>query len=354
MASVGFLVAGLLTGCASAQEREWDVASERQASADEIIDAGHAADIAVGKRAMVVTWEVQPEDDEGPAQGAWRLYDREGPVADGKFGVVQEASARIDAIPVRGGFLLTDYAKHTQHFLDQDGDLSSAQLEPAKAGSSLKGGVLVEGPLDGPEGWQVVLPKTREVVRLSPPAANVQGVELTSDGTVWVLLPWSSEDGPYRLMHAKDGMAPWTTETIPLPKGTGTSGQGISASGDRLFVVGGHDNGERTTVDTILQRRVGSNGWTRVRAKGIADNLTVAPTIEMIRNRRMVAESLGEGDWVQANDGTFAALRPPRTDGRAQPDVTVEGRWLWATEAPVDNSLHWSSDYGQTWDEFDR
>ena len=62
------------------------------------------------------------------------------------------------------------------------------------------------------------------LVRLGDlPTTQPQAVELTSDGTVWVLLPWT-ERGPFRIAHAKNGKAPWTTETIPLPRGSTTDG----------------------------------------------------------------------------------------------------------------------------------
>ena len=160
-AAVGALLVAvsLLSGCANDGERQWRVAADPRATADEIIDAGHAADIATNGDQMVVTWEVEPEDDEGPYQGAWRLYDREPlQIAEGKFGTVREASARIDVTAVRGGFLLTDYAKGRQHFLDRKGRLTPAALSTAKPGSSLAGGVLLESDASGEPTWQVLLP----------------------------------------------------------------------------------------------------------------------------------------------------------------------------------------------------
>src|SRR5687768_14150190 len=186
--SVGRLLAAgiLLTGCASGGETEWEVAANPRATADEIIAAGHAADIATNGDQIVVTWEVEPEDDEGPYQGAWRLYDREPlQIADGKFGTVREASARIEVTAVRGGFLLTDYAQGRLHFLDKKGKLTPAELRTAKPGSSLAGGVLFErSDASGEPTWQVLLPGKRQVVPLaSLPTKDVQAVALSVDGT---------------------------------------------------------------------------------------------------------------------------------------------------------------------------
>lgn len=358
-AAVGaLLVAGLLlSGCASDSEREWQVAANPRATADEIIDAGHAAGIATSEDQMVVTWEVEPEDDEGPYQGAWRLYDRDrGKVADGTFGTVREASGRIDVVAVRDGFLLTDYVDHKPHFLDRSGRLTPAKLPTAKPGPSLAGGVLEPALQSDEEGWEVVLPDTRQVVRLTDlPTKDVQAIQLTSDGTVWVLLPWQSERGPFRIAHAKDGKAPWTTETIPTPNGSGTYSDGISAHGDTLFVVASHPRGERMTVDAILSREAGEKGWTRIDASGIADDLTDVPRIAVLPKGRLVAMANGEGAWVQKPDRRgFTALHPPRSDKHSTPGVQKEGIWLWSSEQTLGKSLHYSYDYGKTWRKFQR
>ncbi len=355
-AAVGvLLVAGpLLSGPASADEREWQVAANSRATVDEIIDAGHAVDIAINKDQMVVTWEVQPEDDEGPYQGAWRLYDRDkGPVADCTFGTVREASARIDAVAFDDGFLLTDYRKHRRYVLDDEGKLTPARFGTSNVGPSLADGVLLPNESDG--AWKVLLPSAQRLVELNGlPTQNVQGIELTSDGTVWVLLPWKS-NGPWRLAHAKDAKPPWTTETIPLPRGTSTYGDGISAQGNRLFVVASRERGDRMPVDSILTRKAGEKGWKTIDASGIADDLTVAPRIAVLPKGRLVAMAGCEGAWIRNLDRSgFTELHPPRSDKRSIASVQKDGVWLWSSEELFGNSLRYSYDYGQTWREFVR
>ena len=356
-AVVALLVGGLLLpGAAQADEREWQVAANPRATADELIGAGHAADIATSKDQMVVTWEVQPEDDEGPAQGAWRLYDLErGEVADGTFGAVREASARIDVIAVRNGFLLTDYKKHALRFLDRSGKLSAAHLPEAKRGTSLAGGTLIEGDSEDRGTWKVILPAKRQAVTLTDlPTTDVQGIELTADGTVWVLLPWTG-DGPFRIAHAKDGQAPWTTETIPIPEGSATDGGGLSASGERLFVVASHENGASIGLDAILSREADEEGWTTIDPSGIAGSLTSAPSIAVLPKDRLVAVSAGDGAWIERKDGDgWTPLQLPTADRQTQLQVRAEGRWLWASEELSGNALYYSYDYGKTWHEFDR
>ncbi len=347
----------LVSGYSSASQQEWQVAANPRATADEIIDAGHAADIATNKDQMIVTWEVQPEDDEGPYQGAWRLYDRDkGKVADGTFGMVREASARIDVVAAGDGFLLTDYRKQAHYSLDAKGRLVPARFERSKVGPSLADGVLVPDASSDGE-WNVLLPSTQRIVALTDlPTKNVQGIELTSDGTVWVLLPWTN-NGPFKVAYAKDGKPPWTTETIPLPKGSSTGGESISAQGNRLFVVASHEEGDRmaVAVDAILSRKAGEKGWKTIDASGIADNLTGAPRIAVLRKGRLVAMANGEGAWIQnANGSGFTTLHPPRTHRHASPSVQKDGLWLWSSEQNVGNSLRYSYDYGQTWREFVR
>ncbi|HUQ00376.1 MAG TPA: hypothetical protein VM093_07940 [Aeromicrobium sp.] len=356
-ATVALALAGLLlSGCAGGQQREWKVAADPHAAAEDIIDAGHATGIATSPRQMVVTWEVEPEDDEGPYQGAWRLYDRDkGAVADGSFGTVREASARIEVMALRDGFLLTDYKKHALHFLSQGGKLSPAYLPEAKRGTPLAGGMLMQSQSPGPLTWQVVLPDKRQVVPLTDlPTKDVQGIELTSDGTVWVLLPWK-QGGPFRIAHARDGKAPWTTETVPLPKGSGTSGEGISAVGDRLFVVATHAKGERMPVDVILAREADEDDWEKIDATGIADDLTVEPRIAVLHKGRLAAIANGEGAWVERPDGDgWIPLKLPKAAKTAQTGVSFEGKWLWASQELSGNSLHYSFDGGNSWREFER
>src|SRR5690606_25480783 len=122
--------------------------------------------------------------------------------------------------------------KHARHILDVEGRLIPAQLEEAELGTPLAGGALLEQHDD--TGWSVLLPDRRVVQLADLPTRDVQGIELTSDGTVWVLLPWT-DDGTYRVAYAKDGQGPWVTETVPLPKGSRTSGEGLSAADKRLF-----------------------------------------------------------------------------------------------------------------------
>jgi hypothetical protein len=345
----------LLSGCANDGERQWQIAADPRATADEIIDAGHAADIATNGDHMVVTWEVEPEDDEGPYQGAWRLYGREPlQIAEGKFGTVREASARIDVTAVRGGFLLTDYAKRRQHFLDLRGRLTPAALSTAKPGSSLVGGALLESDASGEPTWQVLLPGKRQVVPLvSLPTKDVQAVALTEDGTVWVLLPWK-DDGPFRVAYAKDGKAPWTTEVIPLPKGSAAGGDGFSASGEQIFVVGSHSKGEHTAVDVILSRTA-DDDWTTIDAAGIPENLTSTPQVTLLRRGRLLASTGGGGDWIRdSKDARFRPLRPPPAEGYARPAISSEGPWLWSAQQTLGTSLHYSYDFGRTWREFNR
>jgi hypothetical protein len=346
----------LLPGTAHASEREWQVAANSRATADEIIDTGHAADIATSTDQMVVTWEVQPEDDEGTSQGAWRLYDLEkGKVADGTFGAVREAGARIDVVAVRDGFLLRDYKKHALHFLNRAGKLSAAHLPDARPGTSLAGGTLIEGDSEGRRTWQAILPARRQIASLTGlPTTDVQGIELTADGTVWVLLPWTG-DGPFRIAHAKDGQAPWTTETIPIPKGSATDGGGLSASGERLFVLASHENGDRIGLDALLAREAGESEWSTVDTSGIADNLTSAPSIAVLPKGRLLAVPAGNGAWIEQEDGEgWAPLNLPTTDRQTELQVRVEGRWLWASQELSGNALYYSHDYGKTWHEFDR
>ena len=341
--------------CAPAGQSEPEVAANPDATVEDIIAAGHVTDIAISKKQMVVAWEVEPDDDEGPHQGAWRMYDgQKGALGEGTFGTVREADAHIEVVAAPEGFLLTDYRKNGRHWVDVEGRILPMRLEPAELGTPLAGGALSRDE-DADGGWQVLLPATQQRVRLTGlPSRDVQAVELTSDGTVWVLLPRTA-DRQFRIAYAKNGQPPWTTERIPVPRASIVSADGLSASGQRVYVVAGRARGERMTVDSIVSRKAGETQWKRIAATGIPDNLTGSVRIEALRKGRLLAVADGEGVWVQnENKRGFAEMKPPRGQRKAATLTAMsEGRWLWSSAPDLRSSLYFSDSYGENWRRFD-
>lgn len=101
--------------------RENEVAGDTSATADEIIEAGGPVRVAASENRTLVAWRAQFEDDEGPQQAAWRLYDGDGNrIADGKLGQVVEAGAIPELTRVPDGFLLENYTGYVLRHIDLD------------------------------------------------------------------------------------------------------------------------------------------------------------------------------------------------------------------------------------------
>lgn len=352
----------LLAGC-DADKREWRVAGDAKASADEIIDAGGPVGVASSGGQTVVAWEVEPEDDEGPYQGAWRLYDKDGDaIADGRFKQVHEQSAVIGVNPLDDGFLIGDYATHTAYRLDRAGTLHRI---PKGTNMATLVGDYVEHEFDGEStDWTLQLPNTKRLVRWTElPTDQPQGM-IFAGGELWVGLPRTRDYEPGKIAHSATGRAPWTVETIPNPDGTAVDVESLTTSGNHLYAVavrwGVGENGDRTDVVTILRRSLTPKGrWERIDGMGIDDGkeggsaatLTVGPRVTELPDGRLFATASGEGAWLQQRDGTWSEIHPPKTHTFLPASVEAHGSRLWSFGA---HDLHHSDDGGRTWEEFDR
>jgi hypothetical protein len=348
------LLAAVLSGCADQEQREWGTAEDAHASADDIIDHGNAGDIAQSGGQLLITWVVDPEDDEGPAQGAWRLYGKDGSrVADGSFGQVREASARMDVWAVDDGFVLQDYVKSRFHHVSRTGKLAGISIDD-KTPRSLVGAQFVpghEGEGLGQLGF-AILPNGRMAPLPKSPTDQPQDTVITADGELWVGLPWSGNGENRRFVHAKDGRGPWVSTTMALPTGTESSAYSMSTAGRRVFVPVAR--GDAATAVILTTSTDGTKPWRKVSAKGLARNLTVTPSIQVLPDGRLFASTSGEGAWIQQKSGSWKAIHGVKTAKYSDADVSFAAGRLWSSEWSFGHSLKYSTDYGKTWTDFKR
>jgi hypothetical protein len=356
-----FLVAAacmvtLATGCARTDEnrahREWRVADDATASAEEIIDAGGPVDVARNGGLTVVTWEVQPEDDEGPYQGAWRLYGADGEaIADGRFKQVFEASGRIEVRPYGTGFVLVSYVRRQLYLLDRTGKVRRP-AKGANLAAILGQDRATEDYADLSE-WRLQMPGQKRLVRWSDlPTDEPQGM-VVAGGELWVGMPRKQDYERGRIAHSKTGRAPWVVETIPNPPGTAIDSETIGESGGALFAVAVNygSNDDRVDVVSILRRPLKATGaWESIDATGIdSSSMTFGPRITQLSQGRLLAS--GEGAWLSRPGGGWEAVRLPKSDRPYPPSISSTGSRLWSL-GPWD--LHFSDDLGRTWQKFDR
>lgn len=330
------------------------MAGNRFATAGQIVGIGSPADVAVSGDETLVTWQVEPDDDEGPYQGAWRLYGKKGDhVADGKFGIVHEASGRIEAWAIDGGFVMLDYRTHRLWRLDRRGELTV--MKPSRLpAASLAGGQLIQADWTFPSRTYVLFRDGRLTELPDVPGNEAQDLLLDQKGELWALQEWQDK-GPIRLAHAANGRPPWTTETVPVPAGSSVQSYSMSAADGRIFLPTTHQTGDRQPVDDLMVRPAGPTGdWSRIDTAGISDRLTVPPRIQAWQGH-LLATAAGEGQWMLAPSARrWKPIKGVATATYSTPYVFVEGGRLWSAEGPFGNTLNYSTDAGATWHEFDR
>lgn len=352
VALAGALVAGCGAGGAGGstlgdERREWRVAEDPDATTAEIIDAGGPSDVAVaadGER-RVVTWRVEPEDDEGSSWGAWRLYDADGDaVADGHFAQVQEQGASIQVTAVPDGFVLADYAvtRGPGRLLHLDDD---GRPTPVTAGRGREpvgpGDVLVDS--DDTFGARAYHPDERAAYRVPAlPTRNPQAVALDAQGVLHVLLPWRGE-GRAVVASSVGGDGPWRRTTLPITRGA-YPGLELVATQDALLLPTMLPNQDFGQVEAVWRRPAGVSGqWT---STPVEQDLDVGEARPLLLDDTLLLT--GESTWVSGPDG-FEQVELPDEDA----SVEVEGGRLWAL-GRRSNDLWVSDDLGASWEEVER
>jgi hypothetical protein len=345
-------LATALTGCGSDgtagratddQTREWRVAADPHASAAEIIETGRPVEVAAGHDRTLVTFRVGSDDDEGPQQGAWRLYDgHDDPLADGRLGQVreQEAVAAVDA--VADGFLLRGYTTPQLQHVTLNGRISAVPM-PGTVSRAEAGDVLVDQGED--RGWRVYRPADHTAYRLPRlPFGDVQRVALDQTGELWVLRSWTRTT--IRLAHAR-GAGPWQRTDVPTTR-PGSYPVGLTAENGVVVVRVAHGPDELPELSAleVLDPRAGST-WHAVSPRGITLGQTLEPELRVLTDGRLLVVGQGEGAWLQRADGGFAAVDLPDDEA----SVDIEGQ-RWFTTYPRGRRLWVSTDEGASWTDF--
>jgi hypothetical protein len=351
----GLVVA--MTGCASrdvvlgagADQREHRVAADPHATAADIIRAGRAVDVAATNERTLVTYRVESDDDEGPQQGAWRLYDaHDRRIADGTFGIVREQSAIARALVAGDEFVIDSYTEPRLRRLSPDGTLTdlavTGRASPAQAGD-----VLLEAEDD--HGWLLYRPAERATYRLPRiPFRDSQRVVLDEHGTVWVLREWSRHGVP--VAYAQGGVGPWTRSEVP--SAPNDYPESLCAERGRVVVTLGHGSDEHPRVVSlaVLDSTRPDAGWATLAPSGITARDAPDPEARVLPDGRLLFIAWRDGAWLQSGSN-FVGLHLPDSEG-SEPDLTVEpaGDRLFAVPE-LGRRLWVSADEGATWRRFD-
>lgn len=331
------------------QERQWRVAGDPDATADEIIDAGSAAGVAINGKQTLVSYLVESDDDEGPQQGAWRLYDDQGkPVADAKLGQVSEQSASAGVFAAADGFLLQSYTEPELVHIGADGATEPVKVvdkpRPVEAGDILvRVGDETDAVYRPSDNAAYLLPKL--------PSDQPQRIAIDDEGVVWVVTDWT--DDQVKLAFSAGGSGPWTRDQLAAGK-DGYPVSEIVISDGRLALLTGHGEGETPVLDAIWTRPAGLGkvAWQPNPLIGVDGLKGSMVSAQALSDGRLVLSGDTEGTWLQQPSGGFAKLKVPDTLGFFH-SISAAGDRLYTT-GTQNGAFLVSDDFGQTWDKFDR
>jgi hypothetical protein len=328
-------------------KREMAVAADKDATAKQIIDAGGPVRVAVSGDQRLVAWTAESDDDEGPQQAAWRLYDEHGGrIADGRLGQVSEASAIPTLTAVPDGFLLANYTGHVLRHIAVDGAItdvpSSRERPPTQAGDVLQESLETAGSMFYRPGDHTAyrLPKL--------PFRNPQGVGLDARGRVWVLVDWSRTAAD--VASSAGGSGPWQHTTVALPRGGAPAGLTVAAGQVLVPTVTGDI--EHPKLAGLWRHQVAGDpgaAWSPVPTTGVTFKETLQPLVDALPDGRVVLTGDSGEVWVQDGDGSF--VRSPHPSGTSGL-VQVAGSHLFLSFTR-DHQLY-ASDDGRSWKLVDR
>ncbi len=348
----------LLGGCSDASgrnawkydpEREQRVAADRDAAADQIIEAGGPVHVATSDDRTLVAWQVTSDDDEGPQQAAWRLYGEDGErLADGTLGQVSEQGAVPELTEVPDGFLLENYTGRRLRHIDPAGTVTDVSISRERV-PARPGDVLLES-LER-TGSDIYRPTEHQGYRLPRlPFGRPQGVALDQRGTLWVLLSWNERTAP--VASSPGGAGPWQRTAIELGRGIGYP-QGLSLAGTRVVVptVRGNLKAVLTGVWTHSTDGDPASPWARLPAEGVDLGDMIFPEVYALPSGRLLIPNAHDELFAQDADLSWSRLRLPKDAKYARPAVTGDALFLVSGQ---NHQLYRSDDDGTTWDVVDR
>lgn len=309
-------------------ERSWQLAGDPDASVADLVDVGSIASIADSGSQRLVTYVVEPEDDEGRQQGVWRLYDDRGErVSGGKLGIVQEQTARATGHVVRDGFLIESYRGGLLH-VSVDGKISHVSLS-RKPRMSKAGDVLTD-ETDDRGGPLVYHQDTHDAAPLPlkyPEGYGPQGLAIDESGALWV--QDDPRGGRYQVRWTRDGKRWQRTPLKAAVKGAYLVGGPVASDGQVLLAEAGGGPDESSPVIGIWHTPAGRAAWTRTPVKG-------APVDELSASALSI-----DGELVLGGEHGMFRVGP---DGTLSP---VAGPTKQGAVISTDNGLYWLDDVTQ-------
>lgn len=321
------------------------VATHDDTSARPADDGGIAGTTGSTSGTTLVAYAAESDTTEGPNQGAFRLYDRQGrSITDGALGQVFDAAAVPDLSVVPDGYLIGGYTTGLDH-LRNDGTLSAVTTSRNRV-ATRAGDVLL--PAFDVNDARVYRPSTRTAYRLPKlPFTGVDRVALEKSGRLW-----AQEAGGPRVVYfssSADGTGPWTRTRIPV-SASGLA-QNLQVLADHVVVA--TSSGNEGALDALWTRPTSappSSAWRKVAATGVR-LIDLEPTFGTLAfTGRLVIAGANQVMYVQDTSGTFTALKAPKGVPYSYLRVTPTGLYLVGSP---DNKLYRSVN-GTTWETVDR
>lgn len=333
------LVLTTASACSGASEGE--VASDAKASAADIVEAGRPGDVAVAGDSSLILYGVFAEDDEGPAQYAWRVYDGDG----GRIGEGKLARSELgpDVIGVDDGFLIADSHAGRYVLVDRTGTSrpvpAPAERVPTRAG---------DVPLWAFEGTPAFYrPAEHRTYLLPELPASTQSVALGEDGTVWAHAPADElglEPGVSQLLSARPGRS-WKRELVRLGDEKAFPYFELTAGDGRVLFSTYVGQPERPRTVGVMSRAADGQ-WTQIAPP---DGARVSePDLRLTASGGLLL--IDQGAWLRAGDSWRQLDLPGKDD---MTTVVVAGERIYALSYD-DFRTHVSTDDGKTWKEVPR
>lgn len=323
------------------------MAEDPQATPAEIFAVGRPTEaVRAGDGRLLVVARATSDDDEGPVNAAFRVYDDGEVVAEGPDSPSRGRGEGLQAYALPVGFLLTrdpEGRATSWEVLGPDGDLAPVSIAgrrlPAQEGDVTLASVPV----------RLFRPATRTLLRpVLPPERAAGGPLVDAAGGLWALGAVTQAGQPTRVWHAPTGRTPWRLDSLDTPAGRFTRGIALTDHHVVLTVVA---VGAQDTMDSlqVLDLRRPAAGWRRVPARtrdGGPGGPVLTPRVQPLGGDLALVDDVDRAWVVDLRRGSCRAVRFPFPDPRSL-STTLGSR---IDLVGSDGRAATSGDLGQSWE----
>ncbi|NYG54684.1 hypothetical protein [Nocardioides perillae] len=347
--AAGLLAALVLSACSGGgglgSRSELEVADDPRATPAEIFEVGRATEaVRAGDGRVLVVARATSDDDEGPINAAFRVYDDSGEVVvEGPDRPSRGRGAGLQAYALPDGFLLArgpEGRATSWEVLTPDEDLAPVTIAgrrlPGRAGDV----ALPSFPL------RHFRPSTRTLFRPALPPGRAEGGPLVdAAGGLWALGATTRAGEPTRVWHAPTGRAPWRLDSLETPAGRSTRGIALTEHHVVLTVIA---VGAEDTIDSlwVLDRRRPAAGWQRVPERIRDDGYVFETRVQPLGGDLALVDDSERAWVVDLRRGTWRAVSFPFPNPRSL-TTTLDGR---IDLVGSDGRTATSADLGRSWE----